>query len=99
MNKEHENSNQNYLIEGNETEVHDEVWVKLKWTESEGVIHRDITENETERNMDTFEEVIYECPHDTSTNMMENNINENLNDNNKNNLNDLNETGLDDEEG
>ena len=68
-------------------------------TENEGVIHRYITEKETETNMYTFEEVIYECTYVISPDIMENYVNKNLNDNKKKYFIKVNDTGIDDEEG
>ena len=45
--------------------------------------------------MVTLEEVIDECPYDTSTAMIDYCVNENLYAKNKNGLNELNDTGLD----
>ena len=44
--------------------------------------------------MDTFEEVIDECPYDTSPNLMEDCLNENLDDNNKTDFIEVNDTGI-----
>ena len=49
-------------------------------------------------NLDTYEEVIYECSNDKPTDMMEDCVNRNLDDKNKNNLNEVNEIFVDDEE-
>ena len=49
--------------------------------------------------MDTFEEVIYECPDETSPAMMQDSVNNNLDDNNNNYLNEVNDTGIYDKEG
>ena len=44
--------------------------------------------------MDTYKEVIDECPDDTFTSMMEDCVNRNLSDKNKNLLNEINQIGL-----
>ena len=83
VNDEHEDSIRNYLDDKNYTEVNDEV--------------REIsieTDNETEKNLDTYKEVIDECPDDTSTDMMEDGVNKNLDDTNKKYLNEINEIGV-----
>ena len=49
--------------------------------------------------MDTCEEVIDECPDGTSTDMMYDCVNKNLDNTNKNDSNEVNEIGVDDKEG
>ena len=44
-------------------------------TENQDVIHRNINVNETETNIYTSEEVIYECTDDTSPSIMEGSLN------------------------
>ena len=79
--------------------MHDEVREISIETENEAVINIYITENEIETNLDTYEEVIYECSNDTPTDMMEDCVNKNLDDTNKNYFNEVSEIGVDYEEG
>ena len=53
---------------------------------------------ETETNMYNFEEVIYEFPDDTSPEIMEDDVNEELDYMNQNDLNDENRMGIEEEE-
>ena len=48
-----------------------------------------------QKNMDTYDEVIYECSDDTPTAMMEDCVNNNLDDTNTNYLNEVNEIIVD----
>ena len=70
VNEEHEDSIINEFLEENDTELYDEVREISIETENEDAIHIDITENETETNMDTYKDVIDELPDDTSIAMM-----------------------------
>ena len=94
VNDEHEDSIRNYLDDKNYTEVNDEVREISIETDNEYIINKDITDNETEKNLDTYKEVIDECPDDTSTDMMEDGVNKNLDDTNKKYLNEINEIGV-----
>ena len=58
INDEHQDIIREYLVAKNDTKVNFEVREISIDTENEDVIHRDITENETETNMDNYEEVI-----------------------------------------
>ena len=58
-------------------------------------MHRDITENETENNLGTYKEVMYEFPDDTSTTMVEDCVNKNLDYTNKKYLDNINDIGVD----
>ena len=98
-NEEHQDRIINNFLEENGTELHGEVEEISIKTENDDLKYRNITENETKNNMNTNEEVIDECSDDTPTAMMEDYINNNLGDTNKNNFNEVNQIGLDDEEG
>ena len=83
VNDEHEDIIINDQIEENDTDTHYEVREISIETENEDAIHIDITENETETNMDTYKDVIDELPDDTSIAMMQYCVNNNLDDTNK----------------
>ena len=59
---------------------------KNNYTVNEDVMHISMNENKTENNWDTLEEVIYECPYDTSSVVMEDYVNEELDNSNHNYL-------------
>ena len=84
VNDEHQYSIRKYLAEENDTKVNDEVRKISIDTENEDVIHRDITDKETEKNMGDYKELIYECLDDTPTAMIEYGVNKNLDYTNKN---------------
>ena len=75
-----------------------EVEYKSTETENEDIIHRFINLNETETKRDTLDRVIEEFPNDTSPDMMEDCVTEELYDNQNKYWNEENKTGLYEEE-
>ena len=66
------------MIEENETEVHNEVGeIKIE-TKNKGVIHRHMNVNEYGKKLHILEEVLDEYPDDTSSVVMEDCVNEEL---------------------
>ena len=98
VNDENEDSTRKYLVEKNDTKVTDEVIEISIETENEDVIHRYITDNEAEKKLSIYKQVIDEFPDDTSTAIIEYCVNNNLNDVNIKYLNEINIIGLDEEE-
>ena len=50
VNDEHKNSIRKYFVEKNDTEITDKVRQTSIWIEKEYVLHRDMTDNKTEKN-------------------------------------------------
>ena len=84
INDKHEDSIRNDFVKESDTEVHEKIREIFIDTENNYLIHRDITEKETEKNMDTYKQVIGKLPDDTSTAMMEDFVNRKLDYTNKN---------------
>ena len=84
INDKHEDSIRNDFVKESDTEVHEKIREIFIDTENNYLIHRDITEKETEKNMDTYKQVIGKFPDDTSTAMMEDFVNRKLDYTNKN---------------
>ena len=73
-------------MEGCLNDEYDDEKEKTADNVNEGVINRDITENEKETNQDTLKKLIEECPDDTSPVEMEDCVNDEVDDENKRNL-------------
>ena len=76
INEELDDMNQMFLYDKNKIGLDEEEGEKPTGTVNEDVIHSNMNENGTESHHNTLEEVIDECPYDTSPVVIEDCVNE-----------------------
>ena len=76
INEELDDMNQMFLYDKNKIGLDEEEGEKPTGTVNEDVIHSNMNENGTESHRNTLEEVIDECPYDTSPVVIEDCVNE-----------------------